>query len=156
MTDALDRIEADFNSFRSKLGECRQSNSPEHYQDAYGRFGRMVEGFDREAKKGNLSKSELAALQKVFRSHLIESVMEIWQVSKYVERRNDFEIQTHDGSFLAISQGASALSFFPDSMFSGGAVMVPGPNGHKVRVEHLAQLEAAALKIEKAFATAKS
>ncbi len=149
MTDALKRIEGDLQDFCSELEKCRQSNAPADYRDAYGRFARVFDRYEREANKHNLTNYEFNILNKAFNNGFIKGVMIIRQVSEHVEVK-DFTIQTiHNVPVSLINESSAA------AVFSASLVYLSKTDGSVHRLAHLEMLTETQKRIQRAITKAQ-
>ena len=150
LTDALKRIEGDFQDFCSEIENCRQSNAPADYRDGYGRFGRMFDLHEREETKRNLSQSEYKILDNAFKNDgFIKGVMILRNVSEHVEVA-DLTIHTNKNVPVTLINGSSAAA-----VFSAPIVPLCTTAGDVYRLNHLEMLTEAKTRIQRAITKAK-
>jgi hypothetical protein len=90
MTDSLERIESEFQLFRDKVGQCRNRmgdirEAMGDIRNAYDRLYYTAQRYEHEAKARSLSKTEYAALSKVFEEDMfIISMLKVRGISNHV------------------------------------------------------------------------
>jgi hypothetical protein len=150
-SQALQRIEDDFNEFRQQLEKCRQASSfePVDWRNSYSSLVRVLERFKKEKK--DLTDSERKELSNVFhKNKFISQMAEMRHVSDHIERTKSFTLYTPDKQPWTFDVGSSARSFFcsPDPYVSD----VGGIMRH---IEHRMWLEKWESTVAQAIARAK-
>lgn len=145
-SEAFQRIETYFESFRTKIENCRKAPTfnAADWQDAYGRFARLRGRYMKE--KPNLDKPERKALSKVFEEDTFtKGMMDIRQVSEHVTKRPPLMIRTKSNTPITLKAESSAMA-----IFSASAVFVNDTEENPYRLDHLQMLE----ELERRIATA--
>ena len=153
MSDALARIEEDFQEYRDGVERCRSSKTEDRFsasvwKDAYDRLYRLSNRYLKEKKDGDLNKPEREECFKVFENDgfIISLLSSNRVVGSHVQKRGSLEIRTASGAPVTLVAGTSALA-----MFAAPVVALPTNKGNLHRIDHLADLEEAERRIARAF-----
>src|SRR6478672_11917974 len=114
MTDGLERIEKEFEVFRSKVEHCRDeaNSNMADIRDAYHRFYSLCERYEHEDEAGTLSPTEAAALRKVFRENkFIASVGFVRGIGAHVVT-GDVELLDPDYKAFTLTPASSEAAVF--------------------------------------------
>jgi len=153
-TDALNRVERDYEAFSEGVARCQgaPSYTPADYQDAYERLYRLKQRFMKEQKAKSLGQSEYKALSKVFeKDRFIDSLLDIRNVSAHVLKGGDLAISTKDNELFNLPIETSAGALFAESR-----PVMNDISGEPRSVDHQKILEEAKRRVERAICKAKT
>lgn len=143
MTEALARIEQDFEAFRDAVVRCRSAVvfRRADLQDAYGRLARVRDRYLKE--KDALDPSERPALEKAMESDtFFRGMMDFRQVGEHVTKRRELTIRTVDNVPIHLDFDTSAMA-----AFAAPIVTLPDTQGVQHRIDHLKLLNEAEKRI---------
>jgi hypothetical protein len=151
VTDALRKIEEDFEAFSDLLSRCRSADvfKRADWMDAY---GRLVMVWDRYWKeRALLTSNERTALQKVFENDaFIKGLSDLRQIGQHVIKRGRPVIRTVHNAPIELDFETSARS-----AFAGRSVRVPDVDGKTHRIDHEEMLLEAERRIRAALIAAR-
>jgi hypothetical protein len=148
MTDALKRIEEEFEEFRSLVEHCRNEATPDMavIKDAYDRFYRLSERYEHEHDAHTLSPTEEAALRKVFKKNkVIESVGRLRAIGAHVETGDVELLDPNKVSFTLTAASSEA------ALFAAPCVNLTDKKGQIIRINHIRWLTEAVDRIARAW-----
>lgn len=151
MSEALERIRADFRDFSYLIAHCRTTPfNAADVKDAYARLNRVRERYMHEKFNRTLDYIEAQAFYKVFENDVfIKGMRDGRHIAEHVTKRSGGGpvIYVKGNNPLPISVKTSAGAFFADHIYK-----VIDTQGHVTFVNHLDQLDEAKKRIESAFA----
>src|SRR5262249_14984901 len=153
MTDALERIEQEFEVFRSLVEHCanQATTNMADIRNAYDRFYWLRERYEHEADAGHLSQTEQAAPGNVFGDNkFIASVGRVRGISNHVETGDVESLDPNNVSFT-LTPASSALA-----VFAAPCVKLTDKQGQIQHINHLSWLTHAVDYITRAMAKAKA
>jgi hypothetical protein len=146
MSGALTRILDDARAFSAGIARCRTSPfNAADLQDAYNRLSGLRDRYHNE--RPDLDLSERDALDKVFdHDPYIKGLLQLRQVGEHVVRHKGAVLRTpaNQPLYLAVATSAGAA-------FAAPIVKLPDTSGNLHSTDHLANLEEAEKRIQRAF-----
>ena len=152
-SEALQRIEDDFDAFRQKVDLCRNSETCTggDIRDAYSRLNRLRERYELERDKGNLTYSQRQELENTLEYDVfLKGLMQLRQISEHVKLKSEPVIRTVGNAPIRLDQESSAAG-----VFAKATVFLTQNNGAPYRCDHLEKLEEAVKRIGRALQRAR-